>query len=477
MSEQHPSKSHIRQTIESRIRLRPPVEEDPRLFGPRKKGLILACCALVACTGGFSSTIYFPGIPYITSDLHAPSIVTTLTAALFIMFAGIAPVFWASISDFFHMRRFLFMFAMIIYIVASLGAVFVENIWALVVIRCIQSVGVSAGQSIGAGVISDCYPIEKRGAAFGKFIFGVVFGPLLGPILGGLLIMSQESWRATFWFCFAFGIFIFVIIFFFLPETYRDNDKFDTFLPTTTSGEDKHDVSTKEKQQEISKKKSFNPIAPFLLLRHPFILIASVVSGIFFGSMFAVETIIPVAYQDVYHFNSWQIGLSYLGAGIGNLLGSAVGGRLSDRLLLRARRQRGGTAKVEDRLTAHVWFAALLFNALGLLLFGWSVERKLSVWIAIVAFGIQNFGNNQVMVTVTAYLVDAAPGRGASVTAAANFVRFFVACILTIAANPMTTALGSGWTTTLFACLSWLGAGLLLILKIWGEPLRHWSGF
>ncbi|KAG0182554.1 hypothetical protein DFQ28_006657 [Apophysomyces sp. BC1034] len=466
MSADNQWRSRTYRYINSRLRLRPPVEEDPRLHGRKTKAVILSCCALVACTG----------LPYITADLQAPSIATTLTAALFIMFAGIAPVFWASISDYFHMRRFLFMFAMLIYIVSSLGAVFVENIWVLVVIRCIQSVGVSAGQSIGAGVISDCYPIETRGAAFGKFIFGVIFGPLLGPILGGLLIISKESWRATFWFCFAFGIFILTVIFFFLPETYRDNEKFDTKLPTAATKQEP-DTSPREKQEPEQKKKSFNPIAPFLLLRHPFILIASIVSGIFFGSMFAVETIIPTAYQQNYHFTSWQIGLSFLGAGIGNLTGSLVGGRLSDRLLLRARRLRGGRPMVEDRLTPHVWFACLLFNALGLLLFGWSVERKLSVWIAIVAFGIQNFGNNQVMVTVTAYLVDAAPGRGASVTAAANFVRFFVACILTIVANPMTTALGAGWTTTLFAALSWVGAGLLLVLKIWGEPMRHWSGF
>lgn len=37
---------------------------------------------------------------------------------------------------------------------------------------------------VGSGVISDLFPIEKRGAAFGKYFFGVFIGPLTGPILG-----------------------------------------------------------------------------------------------------------------------------------------------------------------------------------------------------------------------------------------------------------------------------------------------------
>ena len=43
--------------------------------------------------------------------------------------------------------------------------------------------------------------------------------------------MSDLTWRATFWFCFAFGVFVTIVLFFFYPETYRDNEKFDAELP------------------------------------------------------------------------------------------------------------------------------------------------------------------------------------------------------------------------------------------------------
>ncbi|CAO3632959.1 unnamed protein product [Cunninghamella echinulata] len=485
----------IKKGIKSRLLLQSTVEEDPRLLSDRTKNKIIIILALCACTPGFSSTIYFPGLPLITSDLNAPPIATTLTAALFVLFMGLAPVLWASISDHYHMRRYLSIISMLIFSVASLGSAVITNIWGLVVLRCIQSVGSSCGQSVGAGVIADCYPIEKRGVAFSKFFFGVFFGPLLGPIIGGVLIMSKERWRATFWFCLAFGLI---------------DDKFDKVLPIskhTTMEEKVNDhhhqpsmsVSMDDEntmvpiqQQNLpqeeennktivsnpTKQKKFrmNPFASFLLLRHPFVFLASFVGAVAFASMFAVETIIPGLYEENYQFSSWQTGLSYLGAGIGNLIGSTVGGKLSDRLMMRSRNLRG-RPMTEDRLTFNLWPCNLIIMPFGLLLFGWMVEYQRSVWAGIIGFGFVTFGMSQVVSATSAYLVDAMPGKGASATAAANLVRMVLACILTLVSNQMVTALGPGFACVLLAGLSWLAAICLLILKIYGEQLRHWSGF
>lgn len=73
---------------------------------------------------------------------------------------GIAPVFWASFSDNFHVRRIVLFASMIIFAVASLGSAFINNIWGLVVLRCVQAIGSSCGQSVGAGVIAVCLCIK-----------------------------------------------------------------------------------------------------------------------------------------------------------------------------------------------------------------------------------------------------------------------------------------------------------------------------
>ncbi|KAF7730445.1 hypothetical protein EC973_002252 [Apophysomyces ossiformis] len=493
------NESRIKQMFVSRLQLRPPVDDDPRQFSRGKKALILSSIALCAGTSGFASTIYFPGLPAITSDLNAPPMATTLTAALFVLFMGIAPVFWATLSDFYQVRRILFMFSMMIFGAASLGSTFLNNIWGIVVLRCVQSFGSSCGQSVGAGVIADCYPVEQRGAAFGKYFFGVFLGPLLGPIVGGFLIISNSSWRATFLFCVALAVFNIAFVFFALPETYRIDEKFDTQLPfadrlSLAEGKSKGSASdslsetlsgTDERPKEnastanvnVPSKPKLNPISVFLLLRHPFILMGSLVSGIAFGCMFATETIVPILYTQYYGFSSWETGLSYLGAGLGNLFGSLVGGFLSDRLLLRSRRLRGGAAVVEDRITANLWPCGCIIVPFGLLLFGWSIQSGKTVWAPIIAFGIQCFGVNQVMTGTSAYLVDAMPGRGASATAAANFVRMVLACALSLISNPLVESIGPGWTSVLLASMALFSMLLLLCLKIWGERLRRWSGF
>ena len=158
------------------------------------------------------------------------------------------------------------------------------------------------------------------------------------------------------------------------------------------------------------------------------------------------------------------------------MLSSIIGGFLSDRLLLRARRQRGGRAVVEDRLTVNVWPCGLIIIPFGLLLFGWMVNFDKSVWGGIVGFGFVTFGMNMIMTATSAYLVDAIPGKGASASAAANLVRMVLACVLTLVANPMVAALGSGWTSVLFAGLILFSMVVLFLLKVKGEQLRQWSG-
>ena len=127
--------------------------------------------------------LYNTGIPYIASELQADAMPITLTTALYILVTGIAPVIWASISDHYHIRRNLILLALVIFSISSLISALIHNIWILIALRCFQGVGASCALSVGPGVISDCYPVDKRGSAFAKFYYGVFVGPLIGKRL------------------------------------------------------------------------------------------------------------------------------------------------------------------------------------------------------------------------------------------------------------------------------------------------------
>lgn len=115
---------------------------------------------------------------------------------------GIAPVIWAAISDYYQVRRVLLVISMVIFAVCSLGCALVNNIGGLIALRIIQSMGASCGQAVRAGVITDCYPVEGRGAAFAKYFTGMFLGPLLGTFSSvnqELYILNLLDKKVQFW--------------------------------------------------------------------------------------------------------------------------------------------------------------------------------------------------------------------------------------------------------------------------------------
>lgn len=155
-----------------------------------------------------------------------------------------------------------------------------------------------------------------------------------------------------------------------------------------------------------------------------------------------------------------------------------MNGILSDWLLMRAKNGRqDGRYMVEDRLAMHLWPCGLLFMPIGMLMLGWGIQTNQSYWIAIVGFGIQAFGSQQIITCVSAYLMDATPSKGASVSAASNLVALLLASLLSTCANPMANTIGSGFTMVFFTALTLLSMALLLFLKVYGKNMRWSSGF
>ncbi|KAI8138759.1 major facilitator superfamily domain-containing protein [Fennellomyces sp. T-0311] len=481
--------ARITDIVKSRMAFRPPVPHDPRKFSKSRKRWILACLALGSSLNGFCSTIYFPGIPDITNEFGASDIEVTLTNSLFMLFGGIGPIMWASMSDYYYVRRFFYLISLLIFTAASVGCALSLNVYMLIILRCIQSVGTSVTISVGAGTVSDCWSITERGTAFSILFVGQFLGPLVGPMIGGGLTTAL-GWRASFWFCSGYGVFLFCFLFTFLPETYRREQRYsEKSVPaaidsnTTITPEDVETstIATIDSQSapETSPKqqKRMNPFRSIFLLRHLFVFLIALGTGIIFGTMFTIETIIPNLYETTYGFESWQTGLSYLGAGIGNLLGSIVSGRVSDYLLKRARQKRGGAAKTEDRLTLNAWPGGYVLVPLGVLVFGWSLSTQLTVWVSIVGFGVVCFGMSQVYAAGSAYLVDAMPGQGASATAASNVMRMSMACVLSLIAEPVVDAIGPGYLSVVLAGINVFGISLFLLVKLKGQTMRERAGY
>ena len=102
-------------------------------------------------------------------------------------------------------RRNYFATSIIIFTVASFMCGNASTIWELVAFRFIQGLGGGALLVTAQTIITESYPLEKRGMAQAIYGMGVIVGPTLGPPLGGYIV-DHFSWPYIFYINLPIGI-------------------------------------------------------------------------------------------------------------------------------------------------------------------------------------------------------------------------------------------------------------------------------
>lgn len=102
-------------------------------------------------------------------------------------------------------RRNYFVTSIIIFTTASFLCGNADNIWELVTFRFIQGLGGGALLVTAQTIITESYPMAKRGMAQAIYGMGVIVGPTLGPPLGGYLV-DNYSWPYIFYINIPLGI-------------------------------------------------------------------------------------------------------------------------------------------------------------------------------------------------------------------------------------------------------------------------------
>ena len=102
-------------------------------------------------------------------------------------------------------RRNYFTASIIIFTIASFLCGNATNIWELVFFRFVQGLGGGALLVTAQTMLTESYPIAKRGMAQAFYGMGVIMGPTLGPPLGGY-ITDHFSWPYIFYINVPLGI-------------------------------------------------------------------------------------------------------------------------------------------------------------------------------------------------------------------------------------------------------------------------------
>src|SRR6478609_11988801 len=102
-------------------------------------------------------------------------------------------------------RRNYFAISIIIFTTASFLCGNANDIWELIIFRFIQGLGGGALLVTSQTIITESYPVAKRGMAQAIYGMGVIVGPTLGPPLGGYIV-DTYSWPYIFYINIPIGI-------------------------------------------------------------------------------------------------------------------------------------------------------------------------------------------------------------------------------------------------------------------------------
>jgi multidrug resistance protein len=368
---------------------------------------------------------------------------------------GRLPVYWA---------------CNVMFTIFNVGSALSPSWPALVIFRFLAGTFEGCPITIGAGTLGDLIHPRSRRKIIAIWSLGPILGPIIGPIAGGYLGESVR-WR---WICWTLAIASGVgtiASFVCQEETYPPTllaRKTQTLIRETgnQSLKAQTDIDADRTSSQIFGRAMIRPIK--LLFLSPTVFILSTHVGIVYGFMHLLFTTFPLVFQVQYGFDTGEIGLKYVGLGIGSIIGLGSSGFVSDRIY--RKESIDGPVMPEYRIVPLI--PGAFFIPAGLFWYRWSANYK-THWIVpelgTIFIGI---GINTLVMCVATYFIDANPRFEAFATAAATAVRSLIGSLVPLFGRSMYEAMSLGWGTSLLGFLTLAMATHPWYFFKYGEKIR-----
>ena len=242
--------------------------------------LILILGSLTAL-GPFSIDMYLPGFSGIAKDLHTT--VAKVSMSLSSYFVGISTgqLLYGPLLDRFGRKKPLFI-GLLVYILASLGSVYVTDIDTFIFLRFIQAIGSCAATVASVAMVRDLFPVKDIPKVFSLLMLVLGLSPMLAPTIGGY-ITEYYGWHVVFLILMCMGIAILTASQLGLPNTYKP------------------DTSISLKPKPI--------ISNFLkVLKEPQFFTYAFTGAIAFSGLFSYVAASPIIFMNIYHVDAKTYG-------------------------------------------------------------------------------------------------------------------------------------------------------------------------
>ncbi|KAI8674560.1 MFS domain-containing protein [Fusarium keratoplasticum] len=305
------------------------------LFTKNERRWIVAMIALAGWFSALSSFIYYPVIPVIAGDLDSSIGMIDLTVTSYLFVSAIAPAVVGDAADTFG-RRPMYAITLTLYVAANVGIAIQRSAVALL-LRMLQSAGISGTFSVAYGVIADISTPAERGAFVSALSFGITTAPSLGPVLGGAFA-SGPGWRWIFWFLTIASGFCLLAMMLALPETHRAYIGNGGTRPARLYRSVaphimrpwKGDRGLRAPPLPRKPRVLPNPIKSLLILSRKDVA-ASIMPGSFLYTVYCcIHASLATTMMEVYHLNKLQAGLIYLPFGLGAIVATLASSKWID---------------------------------------------------------------------------------------------------------------------------------------------------
>lgn len=276
---------------------------DLTYFNKRSPIFIIILGSLTAI-GALSIDMFLPGLPDIRHDFQTTTSNAQLTLSMFMIGLAFGNLFAGPISDSTGRRKPLII-AMIIFTLASLGIVFVHNIWLMVALRFLQRVTGGAAAVISRAIASDMYSGNELTKFMALLMLVNGIAPVVAPTIGGI-ILNYSVWRMVFVILTIFGFVMVIGSLLKVPESL-----------TVTNRESSSGLKTMFKNFKI-------------LLKTPRFVLPMLIQGMTFVLLFTYISASPFIIQKIYGMTAIQFSWMFAGIGITLIISSQLTGYLVD---------------------------------------------------------------------------------------------------------------------------------------------------
>ncbi|MFQ3905657.1 multidrug effflux MFS transporter [Staphylococcus sp. Mo2-7] len=274
-------------------------------YQEQNKNSLLFVIILGALTaiGALSIDMFLPGLPQIQSDFNTTTSNSQLTLSLFMIGLALGNLFVGPISDAIG-RKTPLIVAMALFTLASIGIIFVDNIWWMIALRFVQGFCGGAGAVISRAISSDLYTGKQLTKFLALLMLVNGVAPVLAPRLGGI-ILSFSTWRMVFVILTLFGLLMLFGTIFNIKESLSTEQRDSPHL--------------------VSIFKSFKR-----LLATPRFVLPMLIQGVTFVVLFSYISASPFIAQRIYDMSAQQFSIMFASVGLSLIISSQLTGKLVD---------------------------------------------------------------------------------------------------------------------------------------------------